>query len=89
MIPPSAHRKHSARFNFGQYNVNCVQWNPGASEHLFSILDNHVRHIVNPNEMRALDKYEFDMKTNWSEWNRNDRKIIAICGSESQVRLVD
>jgi WD40 repeat protein len=78
-----------ARFNFGQYNVNRVQWNPGASEQFFSILDNHVLHIVDPIEMRALDKYEFDMKTNWSEWNQNDRKIIAICGSESQVRLVD
>uniref|UniRef100_A0A6G1SEC9 Uncharacterized protein n=1 Tax=Aceria tosichella TaxID=561515 RepID=A0A6G1SEC9_9ACAR len=79
-----------ARFNFGQYNVNRVQWNPGIKEQFFSILDNHVLHIVDPIEMRALDKYEFDdMKTNWSEWNPNDRKMVAVCGSESQVRLVD
>lgn len=78
-----------ARFNFGQYNVNRVQWNPSTSEQFFTILDNHVLHIVDPIEMRALDKCEFDMKTSWSEWNVNDRQIIAVCGSESQVRLVD
>jgi WD40 repeat protein len=78
-----------ARLNFGQYNVNRVQWNPGTSEQFFSMLDNHVLYIVDPIEIRALDKFEFDMKTNWSEWNPNDRKMIAVCGSESQVRLVD
>jgi WD40 repeat protein len=78
-----------ARFTCGQYNVNRVQWNPATSEQFFSILDNHVLHIVDPVEMRVIDKYEFNMKTNWSEWNPNDPKTISVCGSESQVRLVD
>lgn len=80
---------HLARFDFGQYNINRVQWSPGIDEQIFSILDNHVLQLVDPIDMRVLDKYDFNLKTNWSEWNPNDRKTIAVCCSESQVRLVD
>lgn len=77
------------RFNCSQFNVNRVQWSPGEGEQFFSLLDNHVLYLVDPIENKILDKYGFNLKTNWSEWNPSDRKMIAICGSESQVRLVD
>lgn len=82
------HLDHIARLNLSQFNLHRVQWNPG-DEQFFSMLDNHNLYLVDPVEMRAIDKFPFALKTNWSEWNPNDRKMIAVCGSESQVRLVD
>lgn len=76
------------RLNLSSVNLHRVQWNPGG-EFFFSMLNNHNLWFVDPNKMRPIDNYNFKMKTTWSEWNPNDRKIIAVCGSESQVRLVD
>lgn len=77
-----------SRFETSPHNIHRVQWNPG-DEQFFSMLDNHNLHLVDPVEMRTIDKFVFNMKTTWSEWNPNDRKIVAVCGSESKVRLVD
>ena len=77
-----------SRFNFSQFNLNRVQWSP-SNEQFFSLLDNHDLYLADPVEMRIMEKYEFSMKTNWSEWNPNDHRMISVCGSESHVRLVD
>lgn len=76
------------RLNLSLFNLHRVQWNP-CDEQFFSMLDNHNLYLVDPNEMRTLETYSFSLKTNWSEWNINDKRIIAVCGTESQTRLVD
>lgn len=76
------------RLNLSLFNLHRVQWNPG-DEQFFSMLDNHNLYLVDPNEMRTLETYPFSLKTNWSDWNSNDKRIIAVCGTESQTRLVD
>lgn len=78
----------NTRMNFSQFNLNRVQWSP-SNEQFFSVVDNHDLYLIDPVEMRPIEKFDFTIKTNWSEWNPNDHKIIAVCGSESQVRLVD
>lgn len=77
-----------SRRNFSQFNLNRVQWSPN-NEQFFSMLDNHDLLLTDPSDMRIIEKFAFAIKTNWSEWNPNDQKMIAVCGSESQVRLVD
>lgn len=74
--------------NIGRFQCNRVQWNP-SDEQFFSMLDNHNLILVDPVELRAIEKFSFPLITHWSEWNPNDRKLVAVCGAESQVRLVD
>lgn len=76
------------RFNFSPFNLHRVQWSP-SDEQFFSMLDNHNLYLVDPVEMRTIERFNFGLKTNWSEWNPSDKKMIAVCGSESQVRLAD
>lgn len=71
------------------HNLHRVQWSPSDDEQFFSILDHHNLILVDPCCMRKLETISFNMKTNWSEWNPRDRKMIAVCGSGSQARLVD
>lgn len=77
-----------SRLSLSLFNLHRVQWNPG-DELFFSMLDNHNLYLVDPNEMRAIERFSFNLKTCWSEWNPNDRKTIAVCGTESQTRFVD
>lgn len=39
--------------------------------------------------MRVIERFPLSIKTNWSDWNQNDRKMIAVCGTESHTRLID
>lgn len=77
-----------ARIGVSNNNCNRVQWSPG-DEQFFSSLDKHALYLVDPVECRVIDEFRFDLATNWSEWNPNDRKLIAVCANDSQVRLVD
>lgn len=74
----------SLRFN----NIHRVQWYPG-NERLFSMLDNNFLSIVDADRMRPVSRFPFSVETTWSEWNQNDGDVIAVCGAESQTRLVD
>lgn len=76
------------RYDISPINIHRVQWHP-SGEFFFSVLDNNKLYFVDPNYGRTIDKYTFSVKTNWSEWNPIERKIVAVCGSGSQVRLVD
>lgn len=77
-----------AYFNMANSNIHRVQWSPN-DEQFFTALDNHTLVLVDPNELRPIDKISFDIKLTWSEWNANDTDVIAVCGTESQVRLAD
>lgn len=76
------------RINLSPFNLHRVQWYPG-NERFFSMLDNHNLYIYDPNVMRTVAKFNFSIKTSWSEWNPNNGDVIAVCGTESQTRLVD
>lgn len=80
--------EHIYRYNLSPFNIHRVQWNPG-HEQFFSMLDNHNLYLVDPEEARAIERFNFSNKAYWSEWSPNDRKMIAVCGTESQTRLVD
>lgn len=69
-------------------NLHRVQWYPGG-EQFFYALDNTTLHLVDPNRLQIIDKFTFNMNAFHSDWNANNDKIIAVCGSQSQVRLVD
>lgn len=39
--------------------------------------------------MRPVERFSFNIKTCWSDWNPNDTSSVAVCGTESKVRFVD
>lgn len=53
------------------------------------MLDNHNLYLIDPVTMRSLERFKFEVTTLWSEWNPNHGSLISICGTESQVRMVD
>lgn len=84
----TGHLEPYSRINLSPYNLHRVQWFPG-HERFFSMLDNHNLYLYDPNVMRSVGKFNFSIKTSWSEWNPNNGDVIAVCGTESQTRLVD
>lgn len=69
--------------------INRVQWCPNQEESLFSVCDNHTLHLVDDVSIKVMEKYHFKIRISSSDWNSLDTRMIAVCGSESQVRLVD
>lgn len=79
--PVDQHQSHSR-------NLHRAQWNQ-AGEQFFSLVDNHCLDLFDANIMRSIERFRLNTRTWWSDWNFNDSKMIAICCSESQVRIVD
>lgn len=77
-----------SHLNITNTNIHRVQWFPGDEEFL-TALDNHTLFVVDPNKLQIIERYNFHIDTLWSDWNPNTSSVIAICGSDSQVRFVD
>lgn len=45
--------------------------------------------IVNPATMSEVERYPFKNDILWSDWNPHDPSLIAVCGSQSMMSLVD
>lgn len=73
----------------GQHFLRRTQWLPNLTEHLFSVISTSALMIVNPATMSEVERYPFKNDILWSDWNPYEASLIAVCGTESMMSLVD